>query len=166
MMLNEIWLRPGQPGATAFSLFFDTTNGDGALFKAEISPSQQVPAMINKFPGELIVWGLRGRGIIETEDGATVTVGAAASCRVPGNTPFKWRNELRETWGVLCFLPDGGAAAFLDSLPQCTDDSEMLDEAAAYGLSLHLPPPEPEIPAAIRALENRIAYPMNASFSL
>lgn len=68
MMLNEIWLRPGQSGATAFSVFFDTANGDGALFKAEIAPSQHVPAMINRFPGDLIIWGLRGRGIVETED--------------------------------------------------------------------------------------------------
>jgi hypothetical protein len=167
-MLNngELWLRAGQPGATRFDVFFDAANGDGALFKAEIAPSQFAPAQVTKWPSDLLLWGLRGRGLIETEDGASCVLGPTASVRIPKNAGFSWLNELREVWSILCFLPNGGAAGFLDSLPMCEDDVSLIEEAAAYSLSLHLPPLEPALPEPIRALENRIFWPQAAGFAL
>ncbi len=167
MLNNELWLRVGQPGATVFNIYFDSRDGDGELFKADISPSQFTPPMITQFASDLIIWGLRGRGIIQVQDGSSSCIlGAAASVRIPKNTGFSWRNELREVWSILCFLPDGGAADFLDSMRMCEDDSELESEAAACGLSLHLPPIEAPLPEPIKALENRIFWPQGHGFAL
>lgn len=167
MFENEIWLRHGQPGATMFNIHFDSSNGKSALFKVDIAPSQDIPAMVKKWPSELILWCLRGRGVIETGNGARVVLGAATSLRIPANTLFSWRNELRETFSMLVFMVDGDSVSFLDSLPMCSDDENaILSEASAYDVQLHLPPLVPELSEPIKALENRISVPLHSNFSL
>ncbi len=150
-----------------FELLLDSTNGSGAAWKCEVSPSQNFPAQIVKFPADLILWGLTGRGIIEAETGEVCTLGAAVCVRIKANQRIKIRNELRDSWRFLAILQgDSGAEYFLDSLAFTTDETELEAQAESVGCELYFPAPEPPLPAAILALENRISYPTATYFSL
>lgn len=161
-MMNELWLRR----AMRFEILLDSELGDGTVFRCEVSPSQDFPAQICRWNSDLILWGLTGRAEIVAEDMSRCVLGPAAIVRVPKNTRVLLRNELREPFRFLGVLPSGGAEIFLDSLAETADENELEENAKAVGLELHLPAAAPEIPAAIVALENRIAYPMRANFSL
>ncbi len=165
MILNngELWLRK----SCRFDLLLDSSNGNGAAWKCEVSPSEYPPAQIVTFPADRILYGLSGRGELVAEDGAKCILGPSAMVRIKGGSKCVMRNELRDTFRFLCVL-DGttGAENFIDALAFTNDERELEAQAAAVGCELYLPPHEPEKPAAILALENRIAYPMTANFSL
>jgi hypothetical protein len=149
-----------------FEILLDSELGTGTVFKCEVSPSQDFPPQVCRWNSDLILYGLGGRAEIVAEDGARAVLGPSAIVRVPKGTKVLLRNELRDTFRCLGVLPQGGAETFLDSLAISSDENSMIENAAASGLELHLPTPEAEIPAAIKALEQRIQYPMTASFSL
>jgi hypothetical protein len=165
MILNngELWLRK----SCRFDLLLDSSNGNGAAWKCEVSPSEYPPAQIVTFPADRILYGLSGRGELVAEDGAKCVLGPGAIVRIRGGSKCVMRNELRDVFRFLCIL-DGatGAENFIDALAFTADESELEAQAAAVGCELYLPPREPEIPAVIKALEQRISYPMRASFSL
>lgn len=163
MLNNELWLRRSM----RFDVLLDSENGSGAAWRCEVSPSEKPPAQVVKWPADLMLYGLSGRGILEAETGERMSLGPAACVRIRKNQRVFLRNELRDIWRFLAILQgDTGAESFIDALAFTTDESELAAQAAAVGCELYLPEREPELPPAIVALENRIAYPMHLNFSL
>ncbi len=159
----ELWLRR----SIKYDILLDSSNGDGAVIRCEVSPSEHWPAQVEIWPDDIVIWGLTGRGTFEADTGEKVVIGPAAVLRIKGGERVKLRNELRETWRFLLIIQgNSGAENFLECLAETTDETELTAQALSYGCSLYLPAKEAEKPAPIVALENRISYPQGLGFSL
>jgi hypothetical protein len=160
---EEFWLRR----SCRYEILLDSSSGDGAVVRCEVSPSEYFPAQIEVWPDDIVIWGLSGRGIFEADNGEKAVIGPSAILRIKGGERVKLRNELREIWRFnITIMGNSHAENFLECLAETTDETELTAQALSVGCSLYLPPKEVEKPAAILALENRISYPMGYGFSL
>ncbi len=160
---SELWLRR----SCKYTILLDSSNGTGAFVRVEVTASENWPAQIELWPVDVIVEGLTGRGTFETDTGEKAVIGPAAVVRIKGGERVKLKNDLREVWRFnLILTANSGAESFLECLAETDDENLLTENAIAYGCSLFLPPKEPEKPAPIQALENRISYPMGYGFSL
>ncbi len=163
MFNSELWLRR----SCSYQILLDSSNGDGAVIRCEVSPSQFWPAQVEIWPDDVVIWGLSGRGVFETDTREKAVIGPAVVLRIKGGERVRLRNELREVWRFLLIIQgNSGAESFLEYLAETVDENELTEQAAAHGISLYLPEKEAPIPEPIKALENRVHYPQGASFSL